>query len=252
MIIGTITLITLLFFGSFQDTFLIPGLEKSIKEYVLNDERKSDILAELKMAEKEIDQFQKIAKKDMRSLQEYNLGQDAILEQFQAFYKKRSAARQNITTLAIERRLRIQDLITDDEWAPILLNGEEQVKELNEKHLKKEAKGNADDVMENIRITIGDVVENTVNRDEAMSAFEEFRTVYQEMDRTIKEQRSMRSDIIRNRTSSKDEFQTIAHEQIELRKRAYDELVKFHFKMLQVLNENEWLPVMKSFNRILG
>jgi len=106
--------------------------------------------------------------------------------------------------------------------------------------------------MENVRITIGDVVENTVNRDEAMSAFEEFRIVYQEMDRTIKEQRSMRSDIIRNRTSSKDEFQAIANEQIELRKRAYDELVKFHFKMLQVLNAKEWLPVMKSFNRILG
>lgn len=252
MIIGLVTLITLLFFGSFQDTFLVPGMDKSVKEYVLDPERKAEISSELKLAGKEVEDFQKNAKKDMKSFQVYNLGQDATLEQFQAFYEKRSAARQQLTASAIERRLQVQELITNKEWNAIILNGEARVKELNEKHLKKEAKGNVNDALENVRITIGEVVENDLNRDDAMRSFLEFQTVYQELDQAIQDQNSVRNNIIKNKNSTKEEFRTMVDELQVLRKRSYDELVKFHFKMLQVLNEKEWLPVMKSFNRILG
>jgi hypothetical protein len=188
----------------------------------------------------------------MKSLQEYNLDRDATLYQFNAFYKKRKADRDQITTLSIDRRIQIQEKITDDEWAGILQNGEAIVKEQNEKLEKKEAKGNVNDVFEDVRTSINEVVQNAESRKNAITAFEEFQSAFREMERAVSERYGMRNDVVKNRISTKEELLAIATELTEYRKSSYDDLVKFHFKMIQTLEEEEWDTVMKSFNRILG
>jgi hypothetical protein len=67
MILGTLALINMLFFGS-MEYFLVDKLEKGVKTYVLEKERRKEILVDLSDAEKEIKAFNKLRFIDPPSL----------------------------------------------------------------------------------------------------------------------------------------------------------------------------------------
>ena len=52
MIIGTITLITILFLGGTTNTFVFENLDKHIKKAVIEKERKDEILSDLKVGKR--------------------------------------------------------------------------------------------------------------------------------------------------------------------------------------------------------
>ena len=62
MLIGLATLITILLFGGGQDYFLVMNLDKGIKKFVVEKERKKEILAEFKIAKKEVKKLSKTRK----------------------------------------------------------------------------------------------------------------------------------------------------------------------------------------------
>ena len=54
MLIATITALAILFGGGTFETFFIDDLRKGVKEYVVEDERKDEILDDLKRSKKMI------------------------------------------------------------------------------------------------------------------------------------------------------------------------------------------------------
>lgn len=67
MIIGSITLITILFFGGVSEYFLIDKLEKGVKEYVVEKNRQKEILADLKTSKAFIKEFNKKRKSQSKT-----------------------------------------------------------------------------------------------------------------------------------------------------------------------------------------
>jgi len=72
MIAGTVFLLSILFGGGALEVFYVDKFEKGTKKYVVDKERKSDILGDIKVAKKVIKQFNKDRKKQLKAYKKLN------------------------------------------------------------------------------------------------------------------------------------------------------------------------------------
>ena len=88
MIVGLATLISILFFGGVGETFLVDKLEKGVKQYVVDKERKKDITADLKITAKYVKAFNKERKNKLKTFQNLNADRNKSIEDFASFFEE--------------------------------------------------------------------------------------------------------------------------------------------------------------------
>ena len=71
MIVGIIAIFAILFSGGTNEAFFIDKMEKGVKEYVIEKDRKNEILSELKSSKKTIKAFDKNRKKQLKTLKKF-------------------------------------------------------------------------------------------------------------------------------------------------------------------------------------
>lgn len=130
MIIGTITLITILLFGAAESPFVIPDAADVIVDNIDDKARKKDAKEIFKSYEDAFKEVQKFEKKKRKEFSKLVANREIGKEGLESFLKESNTLRKDYNNSLITGRLQIQDFLTDEEW-------DEAMKELSEKKPKK-------------------------------------------------------------------------------------------------------------------
>ena len=108
MIIGIATLIVTLFGGGSLDVFFIDKIEQGIKKEVDDKGRKKDLQSDLKAYTKNVKEFNKVLKNQLKDLRKKNLEKTISEEWYVEFYESRMQERIDLQKEFIEQRISLQ------------------------------------------------------------------------------------------------------------------------------------------------
>jgi hypothetical protein len=115
-----ITLLIAKLSGGPEEIFMIPNLEKEIKSHAVDKERKNEILLVAKEAKKEIKSFEKIRKNQLKEIEKLGKLKSTSSTELFDIYTIYNNARLNMQTVLIFKRLKLQQLISDEEWKQLI------------------------------------------------------------------------------------------------------------------------------------
>ena len=145
MLIATITALAILFGGGTFETFFVDDLKKGVKEYVVEDQRKDEILDDLKRSKKMIKSFNKERKAQFKEFKKLNSSRATGSDELTGFFEKSMTTRGEYQHRLIEERLKVSAKITPDEWAAIIENSghatDKRMQKAQKKLDKAEARG---------------------------------------------------------------------------------------------------------------
>jgi len=251
MIVGTIALITLLFLGgSVPDYFLVTGLDKAVKEYVIDKERKKEILAELKLAKKEIIANDKKRDALIKALKQtsadFNAGQSELIPFGDSLMENMT----DYQELVIRTRITLIQKIKDEEWEKIVTFSKDKVKKNKEKLQQKIDKGKVNDPFEKLQSSLQSQIIDEDKKKGALTSLETFKGQFNNMANKLTERNVIDTPILSKKSSSKEELTEIADEVNVIRMETFNHMMEFRNDLKNYTNEEEWNKVIKEFNKI--
>ena len=247
MLIGIATLFTILFFGDSNGTFFIEKLEKGVKKFLAEKDRSKEILADLKQTKSMIKDFNKTRKGKLSEFQLLNLDRSVARETLVEFFEDRVAERMVLQKKMIEERLQVVSKIDDAEWTEIINQSDATV----EKKMAKLAKKGSPDPFEGVLKSVKSSIFDHYNQSKAISTVENFKNEYNKLLKEVNAVNTVESELLRDKNSTAQEFQSLAEDMNQLRIRAYENLVDLHFDMLEITDESEWKKVMTQINKVI-
>ena len=246
MIIGTIILLNLLFFGGIQEYFLLDKLEKGVKSYVEDKDRRKEILTDLKTSKAIIKSFNKERKSKLKVFKEMNLDRNTRRQDAEKYFQDRQAELIQFQKKIIMERLTIIEKFSQEEWDNILAFSAEEAKSRISKEIKK-AKDPFNSVIDQINKSITD----SKRQDQAISILEEFKNKFDAITSKVSSMNASDNKILQNRNSTFDDLEAMSKETNALQKVAINAFIDLHFEMKEVTNESEWDKIIKEFNKII-
>jgi hypothetical protein len=246
MILGTLALINMLFFGS-MEYFLVDKLEKGVKTYVLEKERRKEILVDLSDAEKEIKAFNKLSISSKKQFKNLNLNKTASRAEFEKIFSDLHKKREGNQKEMIQTRLTILGKITQEEWDNIIAYSAKST----DSRLEKEAKKYKDPFAGIVK-KINKSILNTEEAEEALTALEQLKEEFNGLSDKVKSMNSSESEVLRSKESTFEQLEKFGMEANQIREETFNALVDFHFNLKAITNESEWNKIMKEFNKIIN
>jgi len=249
MIIGTITLITLLFFGGVSEYFLVDKLEKGVKEFVIEKERQKEILADLKVSKAFIKEFNKKRKGQLKSFKEINADRNTSEEDLTAFFDQLMKERVEFQEKIIPDRINVANKINQDEWDNIIENSQASLQKTKEKQQKKVDKGKISEPFEKTVIAIEKYIIDDKKKEKVREVLDTFIGSQKEAADKLRKMNDEDNDVINNKNATKAELLELAGDLNELRQDAFESVIEFHLSVKENTTEEEWAPIMKAFNK---
>jgi len=247
MIVGTIALISLLFFGGVE-YFLMDELEKGVKTYVVEKDRRKEIEADLKESMDIIKAFNKDRASKFKVLKEMNTNRDVTKKEFDEFYNDRHEERSTLQNNVISARLKVLPKLKEEEWEGIVKMSEESVIAKKEKAAKKKPK----DIFSKVIKTINKTIEDMDKASKAVTLVNDFEVARNAALKSLKSLNASDNEVLIKKNASFDELKSMAEGGISFRKEAYMAFLDFHFQMKDITNEIEWAKIMKEFNKVIN
>lgn len=247
MIIGTITFITMLFFGGIQEYFFVDELENGVKQLVIEKERSKEILADIKASKNTINEFDKNRKSLLKEFYRLNLNRNTTLTMLKDFFKSRMEERLIFQDEFLKERMKIISKIHDNEWGKIIALFDENV----EKKASNEAKVKQQEAFENLINAINRSISENDRMVQALALVRNFQTRYNELEARINSINTRENDLLRNKSTTQSQFKALAKKVNDIRATSYKALVDFHFDMKEVAEETEWVSIMKAMNKAI-
>jgi len=249
MTVGTITLITILFFGGVSEYFLVDKLEKGVKIYVEDKERQKEILADLKVSKAFIKEFNKKRKSQLKSFKQLNADRITTKEQLTDFFNQLIKERLAFQERIISDRINVANKINQDEWDKIIENSQESFQKTKEKQQKKADKGKVSAPFEKT----GEAIEKHIIDEEKKAAVRKaLDTFIRSQEETVDKLRKMNaedSDVINKNNASNAELMKLAEDMNKLRQHTFESVIEFHLSVKENTTVEEWAPIMKAFNK---
>ena len=246
MIVGTIALISMLFFGGVE-YFLMDELEKGVKTFVVEKDRRKEIQADLKVSMDIIKAFNKDRASKLKVLKEMNANRDVTKKEFDKFYYDRHEERSALHDNVISARLKVLPKLKKEEWEGIVKMSEETVTAKREKATKKKPK----DIFAKVIKTINKTIEEKDKASKAVKLVNDFEVVRNAAVKSLETLKASDNEVLTKKDASFDEMKSMAEGGMSFRKKAYMAFVDFHFQMKDITNETEWAKIMKEFNKII-
>lgn len=248
MIIGLVTLFATLFFGGSQQYFFIEKLEKGVKEYVVEKERKKEILIDLKTVKSTIKGFNKERKKSLGVYHDLNTNYQSTPEEFETFLFGLSKERIEFQKMVVNQRLQVVAKITKEEWEEIIGASSNAT----DKRLNKEAKKKEKDAFEKVKKTINTEIEEENIRSKAIEALATVEMDFNKLRIEFSSVNALENDLLVNKDTTTEDALKLTEELNELRKNLHKSILTFHFNMKDLTAETEWTKIMKSMNKVLN
>lgn len=252
MLIGLFTLISIFLFGGGNEYFLVDKLEKGVKEYVVDKERKKEITADLKDAAKHIKAYDKKRNNRFKDFLQLNSNRETTEKELDTFFDQLMQERKEFQEYIINRRVEIVNKIKPDEWVLILEKSAETVKKRNEKLQKEIDKGKMDEPFTKTKAYISDEITDKGKSKNLLTGLNEFIEYQNKAAEKIKSTNVSDSDLISKRDATVLELGELATKVNKLRSEGYQELINFHLFAKENTTDDEWNKLMKLFNKELN
>ncbi len=243
MTIGTITLLTVLFFGGIQEYSFLEKLENGTKQFVVDKERSNVILSDLKAMKKEINAFHKERKAKLKEFYSMNLDRKLMSDDMELFFEERMKERLIFQKNFTERRLAITSMIKPDEWNEIISFSSESS--------DKTTIAEQTDVMAKVIGTVKKSIKEPGRQVQAIALAENFQTRFNDFIKQTNSISSLEYGLLNNQNASATEIQKLAIEANLIRETAYKAFVDLHFDMLEITEEMEWQKIMTQINNVI-
>ena len=255
MIVGAIALLTILFGGGF-DYFFIDNLEKGVKEYVIEKDRKKEILADLKTSKKLISNYNKEREAKHKTFKKLNISHETsredLVEFFNKLYKERVAYQKEM----VDERLVVNKKIKTDEWDSIMVFSktslDKQIEKAQKKLDKNKEKGKEFVPFIKTRKAITENVVDTEKQQLLKSGLDKMISSIEELSVETETINTNESELLTNQNATKDELLKLGDELNDIRRLIFDELIDFHFLVQENTNITEWDKIIKAFNKELS
>ena len=120
MLIGLFLLLSSLLLGGNPEVFYIDKIEKGIKKFVVDKERKKELNDILKDYNKSVKAFHTTRNGYVKTLKTQSLDRNTPDQWYKDFFDARLQDRKDIHAEFIRQRLALQERITDEEWTEII------------------------------------------------------------------------------------------------------------------------------------
>jgi|GEM_PF-2565094 len=255
MIVGTIALIAMLFGGGL-DYFFIDNLEKGVKEYVIEKERKKEILADLKISKKLMDNYNKERKGRYKAFEKLNISSETSKEDLIVFFNGLYKERVEYQEEMVNERLAVLKIINTDEWVSIMefsTNSLEKQIEKEQKKLEKN-KDKGKGVIPFVK-TSKAITKNVLNSEKQQILLAGLGTMINRIEELTIETETMNVNenaLLTDQNAAKEELLELGNSLNEIRRLVFDELIDFHILVKENTDMTEWEKVMKEFNKELS
>ena len=255
MIVGTIALLTLLFGGGL-DFFFIDNLEKGVKEYVIEKDRKKEILADLKTSKKLISNYSKERKAKYKTYKKLNFSHETTREDLVDFFNKLYKERVAYQKEMVDARIAVNKKIKADEWDSIMVFSktslDKQIKKDQKKLEKNKEKGKVVAPFVKTRKVISENVPDSEKQQILKSGLDKMISSIEELTIETATFNVNESKLLVNQNATKDELVKLGDTVNEMRQLIFDELIDFHMLVKENTNITEWDKIMKTFNKELS
>ena len=252
MIVGTVALLTILFFGGVNEAFLIDKLEKGVKEYVVEKEKQKDILADLKTTKKFIETFNKGRKSQFKKFIKLYKSPTTSNEDLQIFFDGLRKERLEFQDKIIDYRLTNLNKIEADEWKSIIENSKTTINEKIEKEEKKAGKNNNEPVFEKTRNSIKSNISDLNKQKALIDGLDNMLNSAEGLQEKINSINVKENNILIKKEASKEELKMVLEEMNKLRNQSFTQLLTFRNLVKENSNDVEWEIIMKAFTKELS
>lgn len=247
MLIGIATLVLLLFSGQPVMYFLNPNIQKSVKTYVKDKERKSEIQLLIKEMEKDQKSFLKKRKEYNKEASELNLNYYTTREDFDQLFSEYANARQAMMDTYWDKESKIRTLFEDEEWNKMIAAVLEKP---DKEKARKEYTKASEKLFGDLTAICKKHITDTSRQEAALQAVKEN---HESIGRFIEEylnQNYTHLEPLRTRTATKADFVKATEPLTHLRNELLKSIGDMRFKVLKNTTESEWKSVAKEIDKL--
>lgn len=244
MIPALITLIVALFLGGPSEIFYVDDLEKGIKKYVVDKERKKELLSEYKDAKKTFKAFEKARKKDFKEFVKLYKESSTSTEKLTSFFTELESKRNKFQRDLIDTRVSLYNKIEPEEWENILTTSTLASEKRIEKQEKAKTKGK--EAYGKTLSLINNTISNESKRAAIKNSLQEIISSVQELEKMIVSVNTSDNTILANKNSSREDLLKITNKEAEMRVPVLESLIDFHQTTKQNCSADEFETIIKS------
>ncbi len=247
MIVGIVTFISILFFGGAAELFFVDDIEKGVKKYVQEKERKKDILSELKQAKKISKAFEKDRKSDYKRFKKLYADKTTTTKQLESFFEELQNSRTGYQNEIVEKRLHIYEKIKPEEWVQIISESQIKAEKRIAKINKKEAKRDNYFAKTRSQITLG--ISNIELKTRLLNEIDQIENSIKSLEDYLLSVNTIKNEILADKDSDKKELMKIVIEENSIRAILVKELIDLHSAANEGCTDNEWNKIMKTLSK---
>ncbi len=239
--------------GGPAEIFIIPNLDKEIKSHVVDKERKNEILQVVKEGKKEIKAFEKLRKDKLKQIEKLGMSEEVSADELLDIYKVYNGARLNMQSVLIDKRLELQDLISDNEWKHLIENAvlpSEKALKKTDKQDKKED-DEVEKLIKKIENTITVEISEANRRQNLLNSLEKFNTSLKEFVNESQKMNFKDNKMIRDKTATKEVMENFYARQNVLRQKGTIEYFQLRDAAIKNTSQDEWKSIVKAIMSIV-
>ena len=250
MLIGIVPYFMLLFGGTPVESFYIIDFGKGIKQHVVSITSRQDAEAIVSAYATIYKEFNTEHKKQIKELQQKNRDYNTPEQWYQDFFATAMEDRKKQQTSFITGRLRLQEVITQEEWDKIMEMITRDLEKLIEKKKKKREKKEGKSKYQILSNTLKENIPPGERLTFALESLEDFREKHIAVKESYENLYASEEDVLANRQATKEDMLEICTVLNELRQSLMDSYIKLLFNLKKNTSQKEWTEIIKDLNKI--
>jgi len=241
------------FSGGPGEVFLVPNAEKNIKAIVKDKDKKGQAVKLFKATKKEVKAFDKDFKQQSKRLNKddnrTSLGQSGVDQLLAETFDKRKDLQNHV----IDQRLKIRQVITEEEWDRFIETSVETMASKKKKTKKAQYKRDtsAEKLLEKIRSSLQKSIADNDHRNRALADFADFEKIVNSLFEETNALTFENNPSVRSYDVSKKELKDIYSKLNNAREQLNSGYLMMRKSMTTYLSEDEWNAISKSFLELL-
>lgn len=254
MLIALFTALITILSGGQESPYVIPKVQKYVKQEIQDKDRKAEVLSVLKGYEKEWKKLEKARKKQAKALAKMNKDFNSNEDDMSALMEAARAKRLALKDKLVDSRLTIQELITDEEWEAIVAKGTETKPKQEKKLSKADAKAQLE--QDKLLTSIAEEIESSFTDQDDREQANEYLTAFEENITTLlvasQDYPREARELLQNRTASRDDIEKVVTKEEGLRSEVHASFLELRKNLRSLSSENNWSKLSKALGKFIA
>ena len=247
MLVATITALIVLFSGGYE-IFFAENVEKGIKEYVLDKDRRKELLNMTKGIKSDAKAYNKARKANYKDFEALFTSYETSEEELEDFFDNLTGLQRDYQENFVSKRIEVTTELTDEEWKGIVQFSQEAYQKKLDKQAKKKQKDKG--VFVKTRKKIAEV-EDPDNQKMISEQLDSFLENMVDFNSAMKDVNVLENDLLVEKSNSKEDLLTLYDDMNRIRKEAFKSVMAFHSKTRSLLGQEEGEAILAAFYKDL-